>query len=272
MNIHETARRVFGGAAAVLFAAGLGIGQEPPPTWTCRDIEAYLNSAGIVAVEKDVESGRTMPWRVTLDDGKTRARALFRYIDRATLLPTRHSYRFELSAYALSHLVNLEIVPPVVIRKVEDTVGALQWYLEGCRSEKDRERLKEEPPDLPAFLDRLADVQVFEALAGDECGNKDDTLIHRDTWRICRVDFGGAFRPNPVLPGGCTLRRCSRELLERLSALTPAELTDSLQALLSPEEITALDERRQQIVGIFRNLIREKGEAAVLFDKKAPEL
>ncbi len=272
MNAHETARRVFGGAAAVLFAAGLGIGQAPPPTWTARDIEAYLSSARIIAVEKDVESGRTMPWRVTLDDGKTRARALFKYIDRANLLPTRHSYRFELAAYILSHLVNLEIVPPVVIRKVEDTVGALQWYLETCRSERDRERLKEEPPDLPAFLDRLADVQVFEALVGDECGDKDDTLIHLDTWGICRVDFAGAFRPESTIAGGCILQRCSRELLGRLNALTLTELIDRMTPLLNQEEITALDERRTRIVGIFRDLIRDKGEAAVLFDKKTPEM
>jgi len=42
--------------------------------------------------------------------------------------------------------------------------------------------------------------------------------------------------------------------------------------LLNQEEITALDERRKQIVGIFRDLIRDKGEAAVLFDKKTPEM
>ncbi|MHB8054821.1 MAG: hypothetical protein ACYDH3_06195, partial [Candidatus Aminicenantales bacterium] len=261
MNAREIARRMIGGSAAVLFAAGLGFSQEPPPNWTARDIEAFLNSAPIVAVDKDVETGRTMPWQVTLDDGRTRARALFKYIDRPNMQPTRHSYRFELAAYALSRLVNLEIVPPIVRRKVEDTNGALQWYLEGCRSERDRERLKEEPPDLPSFLDRLADVQVFEALTGEECGDKDDTLIHQDSWRICRVDFAGAFRPNPTIPEGCLLQRCSRELLERLGALALPELTAWLGPILDPEEITALDERRKQIVGIFLDLIRDKGEA-----------
>jgi hypothetical protein len=270
MNARFTARRFLGGTVAVLFAAGLGYGQAPPPDWTARDIEAFLNAARIVAVEKDVETGRTMPWRVTLDDGRTRAAALFKYIDRPNLLPTRHSFRFELAAYALSRLVALEIVPPVVTRRVEDTIGALQWYLETRRSERDRERLNEEPPDLTAFNDRLADVQVFEALAGDECGDKDDTLIHQDTWQICRVDFAGAFRPEAILPRGCILQRCSRELLERLEALSPDELKEHLGAFLSVEEIAALDGRRLLIVGVFRGLIRDKGEAAVLFEKKTP--
>lgn len=270
MNARFAVRRLSGGVVAVLFAAGAGFAQAPPPDWTARDIEAYLNTARIVAVEKDMETGRTMPWRVTLDDGTTRAQALFKYIDRTNLLPTRHSYRFELAAYALSRLVALEIVPPVVKRTVEDTTGALQWYLEACRSERDRERLKEEPPDLAAFLDRLDDVQVFEALVGDECGNKDDTLIHRDTWKICRVDFAGAFRPEAALPLGCMIRRCSRELLERLEALSLDEIREHLHGYLSGEELEALDGRRALIVETLRKLIREKGEAAVLFEKKVP--
>jgi len=270
MSARFAVRRFSGGVVAVLFAAGAGFAQATPPDWTAQDIEAYLNAAQIVAVEKDVETGRSMPWRVTLDNGTTRAHALFKYIDRPNLLPTRHSYRFELAAYALSRLVALEIVPPVVKRTVEDTIGALQWYLEACRSERDRERLKEEPPDLAAFLDRLDDVQVFEALVGDECGDKDDTLIHQDTWKICRVDFSGAFRPEADLPRGCILRRCSRELLERLEALSLDELKVHLSSFLSDAEIGALNGRRALIVDIFRNLIREKGEAAVIFEKKVP--
>lgn len=267
MNARTNSRRFAGGAVALCLAAGAVSTQSTPQRGTAGDIEIFLRTAPIAAVEKDIEAGRTMPWLVTLDDGTTKARALFKYIDRSNLLPTRHSYRYELAAYALNGRLGLRIIPPVVQRRIEDTIGSLQLYVESCLSERDRERLGKEPPDPAAFNNRLADIQVFEVLAGVVCGDKDDTLIHQDTWEICRVDFAGAFLPGTALPEGCVLRRCSRRLLERLETLSFDGLKEDLQLFLDLEEIAALDRRRELIVGTFRGLIREKGEEAVLFEK-----
>jgi hypothetical protein len=253
-----------------LLLLGAGFGQTPPSTWKAKDIEAFLTKAPVVAVEKDVESGRTVPWRVTLDDGRYRARGLFRFIHRIGAPPIRHSYRYELAAYSLNRLLELEIVPPVIERKVEDTAGALQWYVENCLSERDRERTKKEPPELQAFLRRLDVIQVFEALVNDECGDKDDTLIHLDTWKVCRIDFAGAFLPTQAIASACSLQRCSRELFNRLIRLTRPTLVARLAEYLSPEEIEAILKRQQRIVERFKALIKEKGEAAVLFSEKRP--
>jgi hypothetical protein len=244
--------------------------QSSPSNWTMKDIEAFLTKARITVVEKDVESGRTMPWRVTLDDGQNKARGIFKYINRPGVPPLRHSYRYELAAYSLNRFLELEIVPPVVEREIEGTAGALQWYLENCLSEQDRERLKKEPPDLRAFLRRLDVVQVFEALVNDECGDKSDTLIHLDTWKICRIDFSGAFLPTRAIAPACSLQHCSRDLFNRLIRLTRPTLVDRLSEYLSPEEIDALFERNLKIVDHFKSLIMDKGEAAVLFSEKRP--
>jgi hypothetical protein len=271
MNAHGKILRFPGGCAAALILAAAAIAQSSPSILTIKDIESFLGSAAVVSVEKDVEPGRTMPWRVTLNDGRMKARALFKYIDRPTPLPTRHSYRYELAAYALCCLLEMEIIPPVVEREIDGTTGSLQWYVENCRSERDRERLGEEPPALPDFLDRLADIQVFETLAADQCGDKDDTLIHLDTWKVCRVDFSGAFRPDPKIASRCLFQRCSRQLFRRLETLTLPELRERLGAVLHPDEIAALFVRAQQIARIFQSLIRERGEAAVLFERKSPD-
>lgn len=130
--------------------------------------------------------------------------------------------------------------------------------------------MKKEPPDLQAFLRRLDVVQVFEALVNDECGDKPDTLIHLDTWKICRIDFSGAFLPAQAIAPACSLQRCSRELFNRLSRLTRPALVDRLAAYLSPEEIEGILERQQRIVERFKALIKDKGEAAVLFSEKRP--
>ncbi|OQB58201.1 MAG: hypothetical protein BWX98_00842 [Candidatus Aminicenantes bacterium ADurb.Bin147] len=159
----------------------------------------------------------------------------------------------------------------MVEREIEGTRGSLQWYLENCRSLRDRERLREEPPVRTDFLDELADVQVFEFLAADECGDKDDTLVHVDSWKICRVDFSEAFRPGTELPASCVFHRCSRSLFHRLESLTLAALTSRLGAFLQPDEIAALFIRSRRVAGIIRGLIREQGEAAVLFERKSPK-
>jgi hypothetical protein len=250
--------------------AGIAFGQYPGELPTAKEIEAYLSAAPVVSVEKDVEPGRTLPWRVFLDNGRVRARTLFKYVDRRTDEPLRHSYRYELAAYTLSRLIDLPIVPPVVEREVEGTAGSLQWYAENCQSERDRRRLDQNPPNLEQFLRRLDLVLIFEALANDECGDQDDTLIHKDNWKICRIDFSGGFRPTPTISSAAVIKRCSRVLYHRLENLKRPVLVNQFKRYLNDDEIDALYRRMRQIVGILKTAIRENGEAAVLFDEKTP--
>ena len=83
--------------------------------------------------------------------------------------------------------------------------GALQLYVEDSLSERDRERLALRSPDEAAFRRALDEIRLFESLTGDSCGDKDDTLIHKTTWKVCRVDFSEAFPADPgrrILPAG----------------------------------------------------------------------
>ncbi|MBN1939117.1 MAG: hypothetical protein JW843_06000 [Candidatus Aminicenantes bacterium] len=262
---------VFGLLVAGLIPAGAAGGQAPREPQTAKEIEAFLSSARVASVEKDAEMGRSLPWRVTLDDGEFQARAMFKYIDRRTVQSSRHSYRYELAAYDFSRLLDLEIVPPVVLRDIEGSPGSLQWYAENCRSERDRRRLNLAPRELEAFLHRLEIVQIFEALVNDDCGDQDDTLIHKDSWEICRVDFSAAFRPSPSLSTGCLVRRCSRTLFHRLEDLKRPVIANRMKPYLNGQEIDALFRRVRQFIDLIKNEIRDKGEAAVLFDLKNPE-
>ncbi len=271
MHIRATWQRVFRLVSAGFVLAGTAAGQYPGELRTAKDIEKFLTSAHIVAVEKDVEMGRSIPWRVTLEDGGVQARAMFKYIDRRIVQPPRHSYRYELAAYTLSRLLDLEIVPPTVERVIEGTTGSLQWYAENCQSERDRRRLNQAPPDLEAFLRRIEIIQVFEALVNDECGDPDDTLIHKDSWKVCRIDFSAAFRPAPSISANCLVRRCSRTLFHRLEDLKRPVIVNQMKPFLDSEEIDALFRRIRQFIDLIRNEIREKGEASVLFDEKNPE-
>ncbi len=230
-----------------------------------RSLENFLREAAVIAVEKDTIGGRTAPWMVTLVEGTVKRRAIFKYIDspRPSLVPS--SYRYELAAYELTKLLGIGIVPPVIEREVNGRKGSLQVFLENCRNLKDTERKKLEPPDPQALADAIDEVRVFENLTYDECLNKSDMLIHRDTWKVCRVDFADAFSPIPELVPDCDIVRCSRRLYQGLLQLSEEVVKSSLAPYLNSDEINALLARKNLIVGLIKTLIENKGEDAVLF-------
>jgi hypothetical protein len=256
-----------GAAAAVLGMAVLALAQAAGPK-TASEVERFLREAPIVSVEKDAQGGRTLPWVVTLGKDGARVRAVFKYGHRPRPHPQAHSYRYELAAYELSKALELEIVPPTVERTIEGVAGALQLFAEGCVSERDLARTGARPPDPQVLRNNLDTVRLLEALSGDSCGNKDDTYIHPDTWKACRVDFAEAFPPVPTLSEDCSIERCPRGLYERMLRMDPASTKKRLKAWLSDDEVEALCGRKRQIVAGLMELIKSRGEATVLY---APE-
>jgi hypothetical protein len=229
------------------------------------ELENYLRTAKVVNVEKEALAGRTAAWTVSLDDGKVARPAVFKHVHRPrpALLPD--SYTYELAAFELSKLLHFSRVPPAVEREIESVRGSLQLFLKDCISEKERKRKKIEPPDPDLFQRALEEVAIFESLVSDECGDASDTLIHKDTWEICRVDFSEAFDPLPALAADCPVHRCSKGFYQKLSTIEDETIRARLKPYLNKEESKALLARRQVIVEKIRLLIKEKGEAAVLF-------
>ena len=59
---------------------------------------------------------------------------------------------------------------------------------------------------------------------------------------------------------------CDRKLLASMRKLDQETLDEQLQPFLTKSEIKALLARRDLIVKFFDNAVKEKGEAAVLYD------
>jgi hypothetical protein len=244
---------------------GLQNGGAEPAAGGPKEIEAYLKTAPIVAVQKDATTGRTMPWKITLDDGKSKRKAMFKRINAPWPNPMVDSYKYELAAYELSKFLGLDFVPPTVEREIEGVKGSLQYFVPDCMSETDRERLHLQPPDLKAYLGKLDEIKVFEALVNDECLDKDDTLIQQPGWKVYRVDFAEAFAPRAGLSADCPINRCPRRLFERLQKATRQVAEGWLKGYLSDDEIGALCERKKKIVARLGGLINTEGERNVLY-------
>ena len=232
-----------------------------------KEMENYLRTADIVSIEKDESAGRTAPWRINLDDGKIARQGHFKHVNRLrpSLFPA-DSYKYDIAAYELDKLLDLNIVPPIVEREIEGTKGSLQLFLEGIITENERKMKNIDPPDLKVFKNNLEVINIFENLVYDEdCLDPDDNLINMEDWRVWRVDFSMAFSLTPELIPGCKITRCSKKLYKNLQKLESEAVKAKLNPYLNDEEIEALLKRKNVITDTIQQLIKEKGEASVLF-------
>jgi hypothetical protein len=242
-------------------AARSGIRPPPPKPLTPKEMETFLRTAAITG-RGPGPGGRTDAWKLTLESEGLVQPALFKYIDRRRPDPLADSFRYDLAAYALNKYLGLGYVPPIVERSVENVPGALQAFVTNAMSvpERREKHLAESPP-----LERaMAELAVFQALVFDDCRNEKDTLISGGD-RVYRVDFSEAFAPKTGDAPGCEVRKCSRLLFRRLLAWEDKTVAGYLGRYLNPEEIDALNTRRNLVVRRIQIMIRNLGEVNVLF-------
>lgn len=234
-----------------------------------QEIENYLKNAKVCSEKRRV-GRRTEAWLLCLTDGKIERRGFFRITNRIRPHPLADSYKYDLAAYELNKLLDLNIVPPTVEREVEGRKGMLQLLIEGIITEEVRRNKNIEPPDLEKYKNSLEELTVFENLTYSDsyCAKKDlgDILIiHKEDWKIWRVDFSEAFVPFSELLPECPITRCSKSLYQNLQKLDNDNVKSKLSLYLNDEEISALLERKKIIIEKIKKLIEEKGEEAVLF-------
>lgn len=224
-----------------------------------KDIENYLRTAHIAAVEIDPKGGRTEAWRISLNDGKIARKGIFKYIDRSRPAILADSYKYEIAAYELDKLLNLNIVPSVIEREIQDLKGALQLMVEDCITEYYRKLANIEPTDPKAFQSVLEDINIFENLTYNK-RDANDILINKDNWKVYRVDFSQAFSPTSELLPGCKITSYSKKLYENLKKLDNSTVIEKLSPYLNDEELKALLERKNIIIDKIKQLINQENQ------------
>ncbi len=230
-----------------------------------EDVEYYLKNAAIVNVYKGAVPGRTAAWKIGLDDGEIKRNAMFKTVDDRRPAPLPESYKYELAAYAMDKLLDFQKIPPILERKIEDTWGSLQIRIENCMTLDEQRRNDLAPPDSHAFKNALDEINIFENLVYNERKELDDILIHKESWKIYRVDFSEAFDTSPDLIPEQKITRCSKTLYNNLKELSDEMIKARLAIFLNEAEIDALLKRKALIINTLNRLIKEKGKEAVLF-------
>jgi len=237
--------------------------------------EQFLQNAKLVRY-RNVSTGVTGTRQLTLTDGELNHDAHYQSIDERKMgqetrlgveMNFRDCYMFNIAAYRLDRLINLNMVPVSVERRLLGKRASVTWWVDDVQMmELDRRNKGIEPPNREEWNDQMYQVRVLNELVYNTDPNVGNLLITKD-WRIRPIDFTRAFRLYKTLRNEGNLERIDRRVYEGLKNLNLETLTRELGSLLNKPEIEGLLARRDKIIQHFDDRIASQGEAAVICDR-----
>jgi hypothetical protein len=241
---------------------------------TVEQKRIFLLNAKVIG-SKASGVGVTNTHKLTLSDGKITHDASFQSIDehkdfkrldRGNEHNFVDSYLFNLAAYELAKLLELDDMLPVTVqRNWEGKTGSLTWWLPVQMSEGQRQKKKLHAPDMEAWNKSMHKVRVFTELIYDTDRSNPGNILIGHNWELYMIDFSRAFRQYHDLKNPKNLERCSRSLLEKLRSLDSRILVEKCGKYLNKSEIEGVMKRRDKILAIFDKLVAEKGEKEILY-------
>lgn len=249
---------------------------------TREQMEQFLATARIIG-EKPAPKGITKTRRLVLTDGHYTHDAHVQDIDiykaeyrtkEGIEKNFRDSYKFNIAAYRVDKMMDMNMVPVCVPREVNGKPAAVDWWVDDVQFDEEGRRDKEiEPPDPNAWTRQLNVIRDFDQLIYNEDRNQGNLLIDKN-WRLWAIDHSRSFRSNPTLRDPKVLRRVTNKMLNSMRALNEAQLSENLLPYITKEDIQGLLARRDILVKFFENEINTKGEDSVLLDipRKTPQV
>ena len=260
-------KRVLGLAVSISLAATLAFaeattpeGAASLPQWSDQQKEQFLRTADIVK-KKRLKVGITGSSRATLSDGVTEHDAHIQTIDERKFrfekadggveINFRDSYKFNVAAYKVDRMLNLNMVPVSVERKVGGERASVTWWVDDVQMmELDRYTKKIAAPDPDDWNDQMHTVRVFNELLYNTDANLGNVPITND-WQLRLIDFTRAFRQMKTLRAAKNLGRVDRRVYDGLKGLNEEQLIAEMGSLLQKGEVRAIIARRDRIVDFF---------------------
>jgi len=252
----------------------LTLAEEPAPHRSRAEMEQFLLNAEILQ-RKAIGQGVTNSEKAMLSDGKLQHEAHIQSIDvqnnsftsaRGTELNFKDSYKYNIAAYRLDKIMDLNMIPVSVVRKVGGKTSAVTWWVDDkLFDDVDRKKQGIEPPNQDDWNKQMYVVRVFDQLIYNTDRNLGNLVIDKQ-WRMWMIDHTRAFRLQTKLLNEKNLVMCDRQLLSSMRKLDQNTMEEQLLPFLTKGEIKAILARRDIIVKYFEKAVKEKGEGAVLYD------
>ena len=276
-----------GGALVVLLLAALvcpplsysqTTAPAPAAEISTEQIAAFLKGAKVIRT-RSTDKGVTAPKRLTLSDGAITHDAVFQAIDdrqmvarlggggrqTTTELNFVDSYKYNIAAYELARLLDLDHMMPVYVeRRWNGLIGSISWFVPSLMDESDRLKKKIQPPNPTDWNYQMYRMRVFSSLVRDTDRNLTNVLITHQ-WKVMMIDFSRGFRLQPELMHAKDLAKIDRKLLAKLEALSKEDARVAMKDYLTKSELDAMFVRRDLIVAHFKKLVADLGEEKVLY-------
>ncbi|NLD36750.1 MAG: hypothetical protein GX654_07775 [Desulfatiglans sp.] len=220
---------------------------------TDREIEELLSTGDITAKEK-IGTGITRPRKLTITKGDRSINAIFKTVDSRPVTRKEYEesdrYHSDVAAYRLDRMLDLEMVPAAVTRKIDGIEGVLQYWVENSINERDREETKA-PFESYCKKDQQFWIRyIFDILIFNEDRNLTNILWTKSDYMMVFIDHTRAFRLNGKRPK--MYRKVplylSDMLYKKLGSLNLENLTQNLSPYLNKMQINALIKRRDLIL------------------------
>src|SRR5258706_11264303 len=187
--------------AALVVVAPVLFGAENGAKLSYDQMEQFLQTAKIVSI-KDLSIGVTHSQKAKMSDGAITHDAHVQYIDeaktvfqgdRGTEMNFRDTWKFNVAGDRLGRILDLDMIPTSVERKVNGKPAAVTWWIDNSMMEVDRIKKKLEAPDKDAWNREMYIVRVFDQLIYNTDSNLQNLLIDQD-WHLWMIDHTRAFR------------------------------------------------------------------------------
>ena len=245
--------------------------------------EDFLGTAEIVKYDL-VGEGVTKPWRLYLKKGDVEKRAVWKNIDERLIGGGRDSWKYEIAAYRIDKLIGLNMVPPVVEREFRGKKGCLSlWADDQISLLAVMEKGIRIPESAYRHYEDMGYVyRLWCSLIANDDPTQENIRFTVKDWRMILIDHSRAFRSDKKYTKNLVfgvngikkaqadgrpflILRVPRALLERIKALDAAALKAVVGPYLTDKEIDSVIARKQLIVDEVAEMIRQYGEAKVLY-------
>ena len=244
-----------------------------------QEIEEFLKTAEIVS-SADIPEGVTKPTRLYLKKGDVERSGAWKN-PKGMQKGYLEGWQYEIAAYEIDKLLELNLIPPTVEREFKGKPGSLQFWVESEFSElavfEQKIGIPRSKFDNKEKMKYLA--RAFDSLIGNDDRTQQNILYTKD-WRAILIDHSRSFRSSKkytkkLMYGAKGLKkvgdrpmlfkRLPRAFVEKVKALNYDDIKNAVGPYLEEKEIKAILLRKELLLKEIEEMVKEQGEDKVLY-------
>ena len=218
-------------------------------------IEACLRDC-VVDHAEEVPIGVTKPKRLFLAAGSVVDSMAWKPLKPGRYNGYWESYKSEIAAYEMDKRLGLDMVPPVVERRVGGELGAAIFWVDGAKGWKQGETV--EAPDPFAWTRQVVRMKMLDQLIGNIDRNQGNLLYDVD-FHLILIDHSRAFTSMKDISREAQPSLIDTVLWDKIEALTLGDLQAALGDLLDKGQIKAILDRRDRMRAAIDKMVAARG-------------